>query len=250
MTKNQSLERGLEPLELVQKSDKPLGTRDMARKLGVSPAAVQRLVNTLNERNYLARDPETRRYRVGYQAILFGNAIARSDALLVEGRRELEEVTRKLRVDSYMATLQGKNAFYLLCVTGEALVSVRCEPGDTIPLHSTAIGKCILASLPDAEILEILGPGPYPAITGSTLTTPNAFLAEVEATRERGYAIVENENIEGITSVGALLDLPNAPSKTAISISFSPYFSKDIDTEEAAAVIQAAARRISRSVAI
>lgn len=248
MTKNQSLERGLQILELVQDSSVPLGTREMARRLGLSAPTVQRLVNTLSEHHYLARDPDTRRYKIGYQALIFGNSISRGDELLIAGRRELTEVTRKLRLDSYMATLQGQRAFYLLCVTGDAPISVRCEPGDTIPLHSTAIGKAILASYPDEMVTGLLGDGPYPAITESTITDPAAFIEELERTRERGFAVVENENIDGIISVGALLDLPDAPSKTAISISFSPYFSKDIDTDEAAAVVQAAARRIVRSV--
>lgn len=247
MTKSQSLDRGLSILELVRDSPEPLGTREIARRLDLSAAIVQRLINSLADRNYLARDPETRRYRIGHKAIIFGNALARGDKLLTVVRAELTEVTRKLRVDSYMATLQGHRAFYLLCITGDAPVSVRCDPGDAIPLHSTAIGKAILAHYTDSEVTDLLGPGPYAAITPDTITDERRFLDELTETRRRGYAVVENENIVGITSVGVLLDIPSSPSKTAISISFSPHFTKDVDTEEAAAVVQAAARRVVRA---
>lgn len=246
MSKSQSLERGLELLETVNQAERPVGTRELARMLDLSPAIVQRLVNTLAERHYLKRDPDTKRYTIGYQTLVFGASLMRRDNLLIEARKELDEVTRKLRVDSYMATLQGRRAIYLMCLTGDAPVSVRCEPGDVIPLHSTAIGKCILASFSDEEVLGIIGTAPLPAITARTITDPMRLLEELRLTRERGFAVVQDENIEGIISVGALIKLPASNPLTAISLSFSPYFSKDIDIDEAAAVITAAARRISR----
>lgn len=249
MSKSQSLERGLEVLEAINQAERPMGTRELARALDLSPAIVQRLVNTLAERHYLQRDPDTKRYTIGYQTLIFGASLARRDGLLTHARKELEEVTRKLRVDSFMATLQGRRAIYLMCLTGRAPVSVQCEPGDVISLHTTAIGKCILASFPDEDILEILGPGPLPAITSKTITDPSRLLEEIQVTRERGFAVVQDENIEGIVSVGALIRQSSATPPTAISLSFSPYFSKDIDIDEAAAVITAAARRISRATA-
>lgn len=248
MSKSQSLERGLEILEAVNQAERPMGTRELARLLELSPAIVQRLVNTLAERHYLQRDPDTKRYTIGYQTLIFGASLMRRDHLLVEARKELEEVTRKLRVDSYMATLQGRQAIYLMCLAGDAPVSVRAEAGDVLSLHSTAIGRCILSSFPDEQVLEILGPGPLRPITSKTITDPHLLLNEIHLTRERGFAVVQNENIDGIISVGALIKQPTAGAgpRTAISLSFSPYFSKDIDIEEATTVITAAARRISR----
>jgi len=245
-SKSQSLERGLELLEAVNQAEKPIGTRELARVLDLSPAIVQRLVNTLTERHYLQRDPDTKRYTIGYQTLIFGASLMARDALLLEARKELEDVTRKLRVDSYMAALQGRRAIYLMCISGDAPVTVRAEAGEVIPLHSTAIGKCILSSLSDEQVLDILGPGPLPAIASKTITDPMLLLEDLHKTRERGYAVVQNENVDGIISVGALITQPRAGAPTAISLAFSPYFSKDIDGEEAAAVIKAAARRISR----
>ncbi|WP_457578206.1 IclR family transcriptional regulator [Ensifer adhaerens] len=246
MSKSQSLDRGLEILEAVNQAERPMGTRELARVLELSPAIVQRLVNTLAERHYLQRDPDTKRYTIGYQTLTFGASLMRRDNLLIEARKELEEVTRKLRVDSYMAALQGRRAIYLMCLAGDAPVSVRAEPGEVLSLHSTAIGKCILASFSDEQVLEILGPGPLPAITSKTVTDPRLLLDDIHLTRERGFAVVQHENIDGIISVGALIKQPVSGPRTAISLSFSPYFSKDIDVEEAAAIIVAAARRLSR----
>ncbi|MGV1926536.1 IclR family transcriptional regulator domain-containing protein [Agrobacterium tumefaciens] len=136
-----------------------------------------------------------------------------------------------------------------MCLTGRAPISIQYEPGDAIALHSTAIGKCILASFSDEEVLEIIGSGPLPAVTDKTITDQLRLFEDVLKSRERGFAIVQDENIEGIVSVGALIRQTATVSLTAISLSFPPYFSKAIDLDEAAAVITAAAKRISRVVA-
>lgn len=248
MSKSQSLERGLEILEAVNQAERPMGTRELARVLDLSPAIVQRMVNTLAERHYLRRDPETKRYTIGYQTLSFGASLSRRDHLLIEARKELNEVSRKLRVDSFMASLQGRQAIYLIVLTGLAPITVPVQAGDLVPLHSTAIGKCLLASLPEPEVLQILGPGPLPAITKKTITDPVELLRDLQVTRERGFAIIQDENIEGMTSVGALIRQDSSAPLSAISLSFSPFFSKDIDVDEAAAIITAAARRISRAL--
>ncbi|MEI9425677.1 hypothetical protein O7A70_31600 [Mesorhizobium sp. Cs1299R1N1] len=61
-----------------------------------------------------------------------------------------------------------------------------------------------------------------------------------------GRSVVQNENIDVIISVDAMIKQSTPDPRTAISLSFSPYFSKDIDIQEAASVITAAARRIGR----
>lgn len=248
MSKSQSLERGIDLLEAVNQAERPVGTRELARILNLSPPVVQRLINTLAERHYLKQDPDTKRYTVGYKPLIFGAALNRRDQLLSTARSELNEVSRKLRVDSFMATLQGDRAIYLISITGQAPVTVSFQAGDQIPLHSTAIGKCILASISDDRVREMIGTRPLPAITPKTITDPERLMDEVSLTRHRGYAVVQDENIEGITSVGAILSASTSDQPTAISLSFSPFFSKDVDIDESVAIITAAARRINKSI--
>ncbi|WP_189434886.1 helix-turn-helix domain-containing protein [Mesorhizobium sp. M1E.F.Ca.ET.041.01.1.1] len=71
-SERQSLERELKLLKAVDQAKKPIGTRELARLLDLSSAIAQRLVNTLTERHYLQRDPDTKRYMIGYQTLTFG----------------------------------------------------------------------------------------------------------------------------------------------------------------------------------
>lgn len=249
MTKSQSLERGIHLLELLNESEQSKGTRELARDLGLSPAIVQRLINTLAEHDYIQQNPETKRYRIGYRTLVYRAPLMRRDGLMVATRQELEEVARRLRVDCFLASLQGRQAVYMMCMAGGGPISVKSEPGETMPLHSTAIGKCLLAASSDEEARLLIGPGPLQAVTTKTITDPELLMQDVALTRTRGYAVVENENIDGIISVGTGLNAPHSSVKMAISLSFSPHFTKNVDLEEAVAVITAAARRIGRATA-
>ena len=71
-TGSQSLERGLAVLELLDGSETPLGVRELARRLALGPAIVQRLLNTLGSRGYVEQAAETRRYRIGPRALGLG----------------------------------------------------------------------------------------------------------------------------------------------------------------------------------
>jgi DNA-binding IclR family transcriptional regulator len=248
MTKSQSLERGLMVMELLNQSDRPMGTREIARTLDLSPAIVQRLINTLNEKHYVRRDAATKRYSIGYQVLGIGQKLQTKDAMLLETRKGLEALNQRMNLDAFMAVLQGRHAIYLLFLPGGGPLSLLCEPGQTILLHNTAIGKAILASMTDDEARELLGPGPLPSITPRTLTDPDEVIAQLAEVRRRGYAIVEDENITGITSVGALIGDPSAETRSAISMSFSPHFSPDIDIQTLADAVQLTAQGITRNL--
>lgn len=248
MTKSQSLERGLMVMELLNQSDRPMGTREIARALDLSPAIVQRLINTLNEKHYVRRDAATKRYSIGYQVLGIGAKLQTKDAMLLETRRGLEELNHRMRLDAFMAVLQGQHAIYLLFLPGQGPLSLRCEPGQTILLHNTAIGKAILASMSDDEVRALMGPGPLRAITAKTTTDPEQLITQLAEVRRTGYAIVEDENIIGITSVGALIGDPSAQTRSAISVSFSPHFSPDIKVDALANAVQTTARRITNNL--
>lgn len=235
-------------MELLNQSDRPMGTREIARALDLSPAIVQRLINTLNEMHYVRRDAATKRYSIGYQVLGIGAKLQTKDSMLLEARKGLEILNQRMRLDAFMAVLQGKNAIYLLALPGGGPISLRAEPGQTILLHNTAIGKAILASMSDDEVRQLLGPGPLEATTPNTITDPEKLILNLADVRRKGYAVVEDETITGISSVGALIGDPSAQTRSAISVSFSPHFSPDIGIETLAGAVQAVAGQITRNL--
>ncbi len=248
MTKSQSLERGLDVIELIGASQHPIGTREIARALDLSPAIVQRLLNTLSERNYIHQDAETRRYRIGYQMLSIGASHQASDALLAESRKELEKIIRQIHVDAYLGVLRQDSVVYLLCVNGDGPVTVKTEIGQRIPIHSTALGKVLLAAMSEKQAADLLGSKPLPAITTRTITDPKKLVAALGEVRQRGYGAVEDENILGISSVGAPVTDAGGRVCAAISVSWSRHFTPELDEAGVAKLVSAAARAISYGI--
>jgi DNA-binding IclR family transcriptional regulator len=100
----------------------------------------------------------------------------------------------------------------------------------------------------DDEVRELLGPGPLQAITPRTIVDPEELISQLAVVRRNGYATVEDENIIGISSVGALIGDPSAETRSAISVSFSRHFTPDITIESIAGVVQLAAQQITRNL--
>ncbi|MGF6293031.1 IclR family acetate operon transcriptional repressor [Paraburkholderia youngii] len=245
--KSQSLERGLDVMELLNASQEPMGPREISRRLGLSPAIVQRLLNTLTAKHYLRRDPVTRRYSIGYQMLSMGAALMARDTLLLETRRELQLLADSMRIDGYLGVLQDKTAMYLLCVDGKGPVTVRVQPGSPIGLHNTAIGKAILSSFPDDQALELLRIEPLEQSTAKTITDPEKLVASLHKIRTDGYALIEDEQVMGISSVGALVGDVSGQMRTAISVAYSKHFSPELARQNVIEAVVTAASRITRN---
>ena len=91
------------------------------------------------------------------------------------------------------------------------------EVGRRVLPHCTAVGKAILAQLPEAEVRELLHRTGMPKHTDNTITDPDAFTAQLRNAEEHGYATDEGEQELGVRCVAVAV--PDAPSRLAISIS-------------------------------
>lgn len=200
---NQSVYRALTILDLMGETGEKMGIRDIARRLGMATAICQRLVNTLTEAGYLEQCGESKKYSVGYKAFVVGaKYLARND-ILSASMPELQELAREHRLNAYLGVLREGRAVYLASLQSESPIVIRGRAGESIPLHSTALGKSLLLDLSDEEIDQELGPPPYEKMTKKTITTRKALLDDLKRSRERGYCISAAENLPDVLTVGA-----------------------------------------------
>lgn len=245
---SQSLERGIAVLNLIDKSPTPLGIREIARQLGFGPTIVQRLVNTLLHANYLEQNAETRRYSIGYRALGLGSYLSHRDNLIVAAQAVLQELAVRHELNGYLCILRGDRAIYLLSIQSEGPIAIRGVPGESAYLHSTAMGKVLLAMLDDAKALALVGPGPLPRVTPATITDPQQLLAELADVRRNGYASVTEENLLGVVSVGAPVRNALGQTCAAISVAFAQRSVPHLTIPDVARIVVDAAARISRNL--
>lgn len=248
MTGSQSLERGLQVLELLDKAPEPLGVREMSRSVGLSPTIVQRLVNTLAQHGYIHQDAVLKKYMISYKAFGLGWRLTRDDRLISASIRELQELATKHLLNAYLAILRGNRAVYLLAFQSEGPVGIRSVPGSEAFLHSTAMGKVLLATIPSAQARKLLTSEPLKRLTEKTETNANRIMTELEQIRKKEVAIVRGENIPGVTSIGVPIRDFSGKVVASVSTAYSDNFFSAADQKDVISLTINVGKRISESL--
>ncbi len=216
--RSQSLERGLDALELLDSQAGTLGVRDMARRLGLGPAIVQRLLNTLAARGYVEQDPETRRYRIGPRAIGLGAGAPQDGALMRGAREALERLAAGHGLNGFLGAVRDGRLIYLLAVQSPGPIAIRATLGSTTHFHTTAMGKALLAAMPAEAAAALLGTGALAAATPRSITDRAALRDDLLRAARRGWAAVDGENIPGVVSAGVALRDGSGQALAALSV--------------------------------
>jgi len=245
---NQSLARGLSILALISQEEGEVGVRDIARRMGISSSIVHRLVRTLSDMGYLEQNLSTQRYRIGFKAFDVGNSYLRFHNLESIAARELAVLANEHQLNAFLGIIQGSAVVYLMTMQSSAPITIRSAPGTRAPFHSTAIAKAILADWPDEAILKLLGRGPLQAVTSRTKTKPTEILKDIHDARRRGYAISDEEYVEGVLTIGAPVRDRSGLAIAAISGAVPRHLHKSSDTARVASLVMQAADRISAAL--
>ena len=245
---SQSLERGLDILEMIEGEGGTMGVRAIARRLEFSPTIVQRLINSLAARGYIEKDRDSGNYRLGHRSLALGASGEHDFDYIVTARAELELLARRHHLNGFVSVLRDGRAIYLLAVQADGPIAIRVTPGSEMPLHSTAAGKILLAALPDADVRKLLGPRKMAAVTPHTITDPAALLASLTRVRSQGYATVIEENIPGVLSVGAPIRDRTGGVVAALSVAFPKYLDSGLTLGTATPMVTGAAQRVSRTL--
>jgi DNA-binding IclR family transcriptional regulator len=248
MATNQSLERGLALLDLLDGHPAQLGIREMARTLALSPAIIQRLANTLVRAGYVEQVPETRRYRLGYRSLLLGAAMRRDDRLLATASGELQRLADDHRLNGYLGVLRDGNVIYLHCAQSSGPIAVRIMPGARCNPHSTAMGKALLAELPPEGVALVVGAPPYERFTANTITEPAPLAEELATIRQQGFAFAREENLPGVISIGTVIRDMSGKVVAAMSVAFLSSERGEAEWPRITQMILDAAHRCSQSL--
>jgi IclR family KDG regulon transcriptional repressor len=214
-----SVQHALDILNLFEGTRAEIGNSEIARMLDMNPGTVAGLVYTLRINNYLDQNPENRKYHLGLKlaeraAVLLGQIDLRKIATPI-----LESLLEWSGESVNLAIRDHQEVVYIERLFGSHSLGIRSELGKRAPLHSTALGKAILANLEMAEIQSILVDYKLTVITPKTIVNIKDFLAELQKVRANGYAVDEEENELGGRCLAAPVIDHTAKPIAAISIS-------------------------------
>ncbi len=240
-----SVQRAIDILNLFEPGASELGTTEIARAMDLPKSTVAGLVNTLEQNGYLEQNPENRKYRLGYKlAERAGVRLQQFDL-----RQIAAPILARLRDDCQesvnLAVRDGQYMVYIERMHGLNTLGMRSEIGKREKLHSTALGKALLAQFSNDELQELIEGYAFTAVTPRTITRCAAFVSELETTRRRGYAIDDQENEIGGRCVAAAITDYRGLAVAAISVSVPLPRMPDNQIDQFGRKIMAAAKEIS-----
>lgn len=195
----QSVERALGLLEVLGSAGGPLGLTEIIAATGLPLATVHRLLATLAGRGYVRQDPESRRYVLGPGVLRLREPVDR--LLATWARPHLSLLAHTVRETANLAVLDDDHVLYVAQVAPPRKLRMFTQVGNRVLPHTNAVGKVLLAARPRAEAERVVARLGLPARTPTTITDPARFFAELDEVAERGYAVDNGEEEEGVRCV-------------------------------------------------
>ncbi|WP_371478381.1 IclR family transcriptional regulator [Kitasatospora sp. NBC_00315] len=212
----QAVQRALGLLHCFHDNGPDLSASDLARRTGLSVSTAHRLARTLVSTGFLDQDERTARYRLGPAVAELGQLTFHQRGLHLAGP-ELELLSRRTGATADLAIRSGPHAVILVGA------SVRPDTGLGLrrPLHSTALGKVLLAWPRPGEGGEP-ALGRLESFTERTITEPELLLAELERVRENGYALNDGESAAGVRTVAVPVLDAAGQARFALAVRSTP----------------------------
>jgi IclR family pca regulon transcriptional regulator len=198
-----SLGHGLAILAGFSAERPTMGIADMANALSMSRSTTHRYAATLAQLGYLEQN-SARRYRLTPRCADVGLSALGSMALHECSRPILHELRRETGWTVSLAILDGTEVMLVERLRGwRGLheIDLRLGSSARLPVHCTAMGKVLLAGLPDPELRDLLVTVDLPRRGPNCIVGKRALRAELEQVREQGFAIDDEELIDGLRSI-------------------------------------------------
>jgi IclR family transcriptional regulator, KDG regulon repressor len=237
--------KALELLSVFSYREPRLSLADLATRTGIPRATAFRLLSTLEQSGFLAKDHGA--YQLGIKCFVLGNIVAGGLDLRETARPHLAALRESTRETTQIAILDHWQVVYLERMLSPLSVGyMRSRAGAILPAYCTGLGKALLAFRSEAEVAAWAATQKFTALTPRTITTAKRLLKELALVRERGYGLDLEEREKGVTCIAAPIFNHTGDVVAAISVAGpTERMPRELVGSAIAAEVVAAARAIS-----
>jgi DNA-binding IclR family transcriptional regulator len=200
----QSVERSMILLEKLAEEKNGIGITRLSEMVGLHKSTVHRLLGTLMSRGYVEKKIDSDKYKLGKKILFLASSILDSMDLRKIARPYLRKLANTTNEVVHLSILDGDEAVYVDKLESDYMnssVRMNSQIGKRVPLYCTAVGKVLVAHLDDAAIRAIVKEESMIKLTEKTITNMDDFIEEINRVREKGYALDDVENEEGIRCI-------------------------------------------------
>jgi IclR family acetate operon transcriptional repressor len=244
-------ERVVAVVSYLAADDKIHGVTEIGDRLGISKSTVHRILSSLERMQWVERDPETRKYRLGSQLMEIGlSVLSRLDIRSIS-LPYLSQLTRSTNETSMLSLRVGYERVYIEQLEGSYEVRMIPALGKRHPLWCGAGGKAILAYLDESEIEKVIGDlresgAQFPG-SGRKIKV-DVLMKELAEIRRQGFAMSFQERVSGAASVSA--PIFGRDNRVTGSLTIAGHLDRFTDqvTKEYAALVTQAVREINSRI--
>ncbi|MCG6894199.1 MAG: IclR family transcriptional regulator [Desulfobacteraceae bacterium] len=212
-----SLAKGIRVLELLAEKQ-ALTVSEVARHLELNRAGSHRFLATLRELGYVDKD-EDGRYHLTFRVLELGMAVANRFEIHRIVRPYLQELSLAFNETVNLGHFDGGDILHLDKIDSKEILRMDSPIGSRAPAYCTALGKAVLAFLPEEEFEKFLKQVRCKAFGPNTITSRRGLRAEIQKVRRRGYAVDDEEMASGLRCVAAPVFDHTGGCRYAISVS-------------------------------
>lgn len=191
---------------------------EISKALGMLPSKVSRMIRTLENEGFFEKNLENGKYRLGVQFFELGMAYVFNFPLRKVVRPHLEEIFKELNLTTSWGMLKNDKVIVVDRIQNLNIDLLTHRLGLNIPIHSTSIGKVLLAYLPEKEQDRILRSTSLIKFTDATLTDQKLIKKNLKLIRERGFSTDEGETHEDLNCMAAPIRNGNGEVIAAINL--------------------------------
>lgn len=215
---------------------------DITKRVHMTQSNVSRLMSTMLVYGYVERDDDSGYYQLGKRIITLSSVALNNSELRKQALPELYNLEQHYQVGANLAVLDNNQMYYIAHVDSRTSPRMYTMVGYTNPLHCTAIGKVLLAAMPDEEIKRTIEQTGLPSYTYNTITSFDSLMKQIENIRKVGFSTEYGEHALGSACIAA--PIKDRTKKVVAGLSVSGHFDngsiQEHETEVASIVMESA----------
>lgn len=215
----QSVERAIIIIETLARSRQEMSLTELSNEVGWPKSTVHGLVSTLRDYHYVDQSSITGKYKLGIHLFELGNIVGRSWDISSIAKPHMQRLNQILGETVQLGTKSNGEVLYLDKIDSNHMLRIVSEIGGRLPMHCSGLGKVLLAYSPNTEVQRIIAQKGMHPRTLKTIVTKEELEKELQKIREVGYAVDDQEIMDGLRCVAVPIFDGNNKVLYAISVS-------------------------------
>lgn len=184
----QVLDRGLNLIELLATQENGMTIAELVAATGLPKSTIHRILATFATRHYVEKNEETSVYSLGYKCVELASLYLNKIVLKTEAEPIMHTLAQIFRATTFLGVLENNEVMYLHKTEQRNSIRLYTSIGKREPLYCTALGKVLLAAMPEKQFEHVARQLSYESYTPKSITNYEDLAIEVARVRRRGYA--------------------------------------------------------------